>query len=141
MVFEKAGQRLRLAELSCPEPGAGQVLIRVRACAVCRTDLHIKDGELKQPKLPLIPGHEIIGIVEEIGKGVNRFKPAIGSACPGWVGPVVPANFAYQAGRTCVTRHVSPATLSTAATRSMPSPTSVFVLPFRISTVIRKPRR
>jgi len=74
MIFEKAGQVLRLAELPSPEAGAGQVLIRVRACAVCRTDLHITDGELNQPKLPLIPGHEIIGVVEEIGKGVNRFK-------------------------------------------------------------------
>jgi alcohol dehydrogenase, propanol-preferring len=74
MILEKAGQVLRLAELPSPEAGAGQVLIRVRACAVCRTDLHITDGELNQPKLPLIPGHEIIGVVEEIGKGVNRFK-------------------------------------------------------------------
>lgn len=86
MLFEKAGQPLRLTERSCPEPGPEQVLIRVRACAVCRTDLHIMDGELNRPKLPLIPGHEIIGIVEEIGKGVNRFKPGdrIGVPWLGW---------------------------------------------------------
>ena len=86
ILFEKAGQPLRSAELPCPQPGAGQVLIRVRACAVCRTDLHIADGELKQPKLPVIPGHEIIGAVEKIGDGVNRFNigDRIGVPWLGW---------------------------------------------------------
>jgi len=86
MLLEKIGQPLRLADLPSPEAGAGQVLIRVRACAVCRTDLHIKDGELKQSKLPLIPGHEIVGVVEEIGKAVNRFKlgDRIGVPWLGW---------------------------------------------------------
>ena len=85
-LFEKAGQPLRSAELPCPQPGAGQVLIRVRACAVCRTDLHIADGELKQPKLPVIPGHEIIGAVEKIGDGVNRFNigDRVGVPWLGW---------------------------------------------------------
>jgi alcohol dehydrogenase, propanol-preferring len=86
MLFEKAGEPLRWAELPSPQAGAGQVLIRVRACAVCRTDLHIVDGELNQPKLPLIPGHEIIGLVEKIGKGVNRFKlgDRVGVPWLGW---------------------------------------------------------
>jgi alcohol dehydrogenase, propanol-preferring len=86
MLFEKAGQPLRSAELPAPQPGAGQVLIRVRACAVCRTDLHIADGELNEPKLPLIPGHEIIGVVEKIGKGVNRFNlgDRVGVPWLGW---------------------------------------------------------
>ena len=86
ILFEKAGQPLRSAELPCPQPGAGQVLIRVRACAVCRTDLHIADGELKQPKLPVIPGHEIIGAVEKIGDGVNRFNigDRVGVPWLGW---------------------------------------------------------
>jgi propanol-preferring alcohol dehydrogenase len=90
MLFEKARQRLRLAELASPQAGTGQVLIRVRACAVCRTDLHIADGELKHPKLPLIPGHEIIGVVEKLGQGVNCFKlgdrvgvPWLGWTCGG----------------------------------------------------------
>jgi alcohol dehydrogenase, propanol-preferring len=73
MVFEKPGQLLRQADLPTPKPASGQVLIRVRACAVCRTDLHVVDGELTQPKLPLIPGHEIVGIVEEKGRGAERF--------------------------------------------------------------------
>jgi len=51
------------------------VLIRIRACAVCRTDLHVVDGELEHPKLPLVPGHEIVGIVTAVGPRVGRFKP------------------------------------------------------------------
>jgi alcohol dehydrogenase, propanol-preferring len=86
MLFEKASRPLHLAELPSPQAGAGQVLIRVQACAVCRTDLHIADGELKQPKLPVIPGHEIIGVVEKIGKEVNRFKlgDRVGVPWLGW---------------------------------------------------------
>ena len=85
MLFEKARQPLRWADVPPPQPDAGQVLIRVRACAVCRTDLHIIDGELEQPKLPLIPGHEIIGVVEKIGKEVHRLKPGDRIGVP-WLG-------------------------------------------------------
>src|SRR3977135_2733893 len=67
MLFEKAGQPLRKAELPMPKPGPGQVLLRVRACAVCRTDLHIVDGELSRPKLPLVLGHQIVATVVEAG--------------------------------------------------------------------------
>ena len=63
-----AGRRLVAAELPEPRPGPQQVLIKVRACAVCRTDLHVVDGELTEPKLPLVPGHEIIGTVIEKGE-------------------------------------------------------------------------
>jgi propanol-preferring alcohol dehydrogenase len=86
MLFEKAGQPLRKVELPMPKPGAGQVLICVRACAVCRTDLHVVDGELTQPKLPLIPGHEIVGTVEEKGPGVQRFQigDRVGIPWLGW---------------------------------------------------------
>ena len=59
MLFEKSAQPLRKVELPVPKPGAGQLLIRVHACAVCRTDLHVVDGDLTQPKLPLIPGDAI----------------------------------------------------------------------------------
>jgi propanol-preferring alcohol dehydrogenase len=86
MVFEKAGQPLRKAEPPIPKPGPGQLLIRVRACAVCRTDLHIVDGELAQPKLPLIPGHEIVGIIEKKGEGADRFDigDRVGIPWLGW---------------------------------------------------------
>ena len=86
MLFEKAGQPLRSAELPVPQANVGQILIRVRACAVCRTDLHITNGELKEPKLPLIPGHEIIGVVEKIGEGASPFKlgDRVGVPWLGW---------------------------------------------------------
>ncbi|MEX1256434.1 MAG: zinc-dependent alcohol dehydrogenase family protein [Gemmatimonadota bacterium] len=74
MVFSEAGAPLRLRELSPPSPSYGEVLVRVRACAVCRTDLHIVDGELPHPKLPLVPGHEIVGVVEEVGHGVGGLR-------------------------------------------------------------------
>jgi alcohol dehydrogenase, propanol-preferring len=65
MVLETPGQPLREAELPNPEPGPGQVLLEVRGCGVCRTDLHIFDGELEQPKLPLVLGHQIVGVTED----------------------------------------------------------------------------
>jgi propanol-preferring alcohol dehydrogenase len=65
MVLHSAGEPLRLEELPEPEPGNGQILLRVRACAVCRTDLHVVDGELPHPKLPLVVGHQIVGIAED----------------------------------------------------------------------------
>jgi len=74
MLLEKVGQPLRLADVPTPQPGSGQLLLRVHACAVCRTDLHILDGELSQPRLPLIPGHQIVGTVVELGAGVERFS-------------------------------------------------------------------
>jgi propanol-preferring alcohol dehydrogenase len=74
MQFNRPGEGLRQAELPTPEPDAGQVLVKVRACGVCRTDLHIVDSELPDPKLPIIPGHEIVGRVERLGGGVDRFE-------------------------------------------------------------------
>jgi propanol-preferring alcohol dehydrogenase len=73
MLLERAGEPLKPAELAVPQPGAGQILIKVAACGVCRTDLHIFDGELALPKLPLVLGHEIVGRVEALGDGVKDF--------------------------------------------------------------------
>jgi propanol-preferring alcohol dehydrogenase len=86
MLLDAPRQRLRLAAVAVPAPGPGQVLIRVHACAVCRTDLHVVDGELTQPKLPLIPGHEIIGSVAALGEGVDRFAigDRVGVPWLGW---------------------------------------------------------
>src|SRR5256714_12862429 len=72
MVFEKVGQPLALRDLPNPKPGRGQLVVRVNSCAVCRTDLHIVDGELPNPKLPLILGHQIVGRVEEVGADSNQ---------------------------------------------------------------------
>jgi propanol-preferring alcohol dehydrogenase len=85
MILDIPGQPLRKVELAEPEPEAGQVLIRVHACAVCRTDLHVVDGELARPKLPLIPGHEIVGTVAELGDGVSRFNVGDRVGVP-WLG-------------------------------------------------------
>ena len=73
MVLNQIGAPLRIDELPIPVPGPGEVQIRVEACAVCRTDLHVVDGDLPHPKLPLIPGHEIVGIVEALGEGATGF--------------------------------------------------------------------
>jgi alcohol dehydrogenase, propanol-preferring len=74
MILDSSGTPLREAELPTPIPGPGQVLLRVHACGVCRTDLHVVDGELTEPKLPLIPGHEIVGTVIGRGKRVEGFS-------------------------------------------------------------------
>jgi propanol-preferring alcohol dehydrogenase len=85
MVLDRPGARLRLAELPMPEPGPGQILVRVRACAVCRTDLHVVDGDLPEPKLPIVPGHEIVGEVVRPGRGVNWFRAGERVGIP-WLG-------------------------------------------------------
>ncbi|NDJ20116.1 zinc-binding alcohol dehydrogenase family protein [Nostoc sp. B(2019)] len=72
MILETPRQPLRLVDLPVPKPNPEQVLIRVHACAVCRTDLHIVDGELTHPKLPLIPGHQIVGTIEAIGDACGK---------------------------------------------------------------------
>jgi alcohol dehydrogenase, propanol-preferring len=82
MVLEAAGSPLRLAELPDPEPGPGEVLLQVAACAVCRTDLHILDGELDQPKLPLVPGHQIVA---RVLRGGERFQEGERVGVP-WLG-------------------------------------------------------
>ncbi len=85
MVLESPGLALVPRDLPVPQPLAGQLLIRVRACGVCRTDLHVVDGELPQPKLPLVPGHEIIGTVEQLGPGTGRFAVGQRVGVP-WLG-------------------------------------------------------
>ena len=74
MVLHKPGEPLQFEDVERPKPGKNQVLIKIHACGVCRTDQHIVDGELPDPKLPLIPGHEIIGEVAETGEGAGRFS-------------------------------------------------------------------
>jgi propanol-preferring alcohol dehydrogenase len=88
MLLEEAGKPLELADIPPPEPGPDQVLLRVRACGVCRTDLHVVDGELENPKLPLVAGHQIVGVVEKLGSGVEGHQvgdrlgvPWLGGSC------------------------------------------------------------
>ncbi len=74
MVLSAPGEALRLEERPDPQPAAGEVRLRVLACAVCRTDLHVVDGDLPLPRLPIVPGHEIVGIVDRLGEGVGSLR-------------------------------------------------------------------
>jgi propanol-preferring alcohol dehydrogenase len=85
MVLQRPGQPLQYLDVPVPRPGPDQLLIRVRACGVCRTDLHVVDGELTEPKLPLIPGHEIVGSVVEKGARAEPFSIGERVGVP-WVG-------------------------------------------------------
>ncbi len=85
MILDRAGQLLREGELPVPKPQSGQVLLKVHVCGVCRTDLHIVDGELAKPKLPLVLGHQIVGTVIETGKGATKFSLGTRVGVP-WLG-------------------------------------------------------
>ena len=85
MVLQKPGTSLVYRKLPVPKPGPDQVLIKVRACGICRTDLHVVDGELTDPKLPIIPGHEIVGSVVETGTNADSFRIGDRIGVP-WVG-------------------------------------------------------
>ena len=120
IVLEAVGRPLKLIEQETPRPGDGQVLVEVAACAVCRTDLHVVDGDLAHPKLPLVPGHEIVGCVISMGEGAAGFGlgdrvgiPWLGHTCqacrychsdhenlcdnPGFTGYQIDGGFATQA--------------------------------------------
>lgn len=88
MLLKHPGQKLQYIELPIPSPRENEVLIKVHACGICRTDLHVVDGELKQPKLPLIPGHQIVGKIVQLGNAVSEFHlgqrigiPWLGGSC------------------------------------------------------------
>ena len=86
MLLDAPGKKLRLARIAVPRPGPGEVVVKVEACGVCRTDLHVVDGELPAPKLPLVPGHEIVGRVAALGEGVAhlRLGERVGIPWLGW---------------------------------------------------------
>ena len=88
MQLRRARTPLALSELPVPEPAAGQLLLKVLACGVCRTDLHLLDGELEDARLPVVPGHQIVGVVQALGEGASRFSlgdrlgvPWLGGTC------------------------------------------------------------
>jgi len=85
MVLQRPGEPLRLVERSDPMPATGEVTVRVAACGVCRTDLHVVDGELPDPKLPIVPGHEIVGRIDVIGEGVTTLRAGQRVGVP-WLG-------------------------------------------------------
>jgi propanol-preferring alcohol dehydrogenase len=98
MVLEAVGQPLGLVERELPRPGPGQVLVEISACAVCRTDLHVIDGDLPRPKLPLIPGHEIVGRVASAGDGGGRFAVGERIGIP-WLGHTCGTCWYCRSGR------------------------------------------
>ena len=85
MILKARGDRLALVDAPRPEPGAGQILLRVHACGVCRTDLHVVDGDLSHGKLPIIPGHEVVGSVLACGSAVSDYRPGDRVGVP-WLG-------------------------------------------------------
>jgi propanol-preferring alcohol dehydrogenase len=85
MLLDAQHEPLKLTEVPVPRPQMGQVLIRIHTCGVCRTDLHVLDGDLTEPKLPLILGHQIVGTVIHLGEGVERFQPGQRIGVP-WLG-------------------------------------------------------
>ncbi|MCC7483723.1 MAG: zinc-dependent alcohol dehydrogenase family protein [Burkholderiales bacterium] len=92
------GRPLVAAELPVPRPGPGELLVKVRACGVCRTDLHIADGELTRGKLPVVPGHEVVGSVVEAGPGAGRYPAGTRIGVP-WLGGACGACAYCTAGR------------------------------------------
>src|SRR3954469_9913054 len=103
MVLDKQREPLRASDVPEPEPGPGQVLIEVDACGVCRTDLHVVDGDLDRPKLPLVPGHQIVGRVVAAGEGAERFAGGdrVGVAGRGWAGGRVGVRWLGWTDGTC----------------------------------------
>jgi len=85
MILKAPGQPLQEAELPDPAPEPGQLLIRVHACGVCRTDLHVVDGDLTEPELPIVPGHQIVGTVVEVGRGSSQYRMGDRVGVP-WLG-------------------------------------------------------
>jgi propanol-preferring alcohol dehydrogenase len=98
MLLQRQREPLRAAEVDAPRPGPGQVLLRVLACGVCRTDLHVADGDLPDPKLPLVLGHEIVGVVAEAGADAARFPLGTRVGVP-WLGWTCDACRYCRAGR------------------------------------------
>ena len=131
MVLHAAGEPLRLEEVPVPEPKPGQVLLRVSACGVCRTDLHVVDGELPHPKLPLVLGHQVVGRTEDGRR--------LGVPWLGWTDGT--CRYCLSGRENLCDRLASPATTSTAATRSGSSPTSVtaYRCPTNTTTCRRRP--
>ncbi|HVB37037.1 MAG TPA: zinc-dependent alcohol dehydrogenase family protein [Vicinamibacterales bacterium] len=104
MLMRKAAGRLDERDVAVPSPGDGQALIRVAACGVCRTDLHVVDGDLPDPVLPLVPGHEIVGTVERVGAGVSGLAVGDRVGVP-WLGYSCGTCEYCRSGRENLCRH------------------------------------
>ena len=101
-----------------PEPGPGEVRVRVTRVRCCRTDLHVVEGDLDLPRLPVVPGHQVVGAIDALGDGCESRRWAIASACRGCTTPTATASSACAAKRTCASTPSSPGGRSTAGTRT-----------------------
>src|ERR1700679_3622426 len=110
IVLERPGEPLIETERPDPQPGPGQLLLRVSACAVCRTDLHLRDAEIEAPRLPL----------SSVTRSPPRRPTVAGSGFRGWAGPTASAATAQASARTCASTRASPGATSTAATPRSP---------------------
>jgi alcohol dehydrogenase, propanol-preferring len=104
MVLERPGSALVMRERPVPVPGPGEILVEVAACGVCRTDLHVVDGELPDPRYPVVPGHEIVGSVAAVGEGVGGFAPGARVGVP-WLGATCGVCPYCRAGRENLCDH------------------------------------
>lgn len=140
MVLEHGGPgaQLQALERPVPAPMGQDVLLRVLACGVCRTDLHLLDGELPAHRRPVVPGHEIVGAVVAVGAGVNNLRIGARVGVP-WLAVVAPACIVVLAGKTCAMPPVSPATTAMAAMPSTcwPTPATVCRYPIVMTTCMR----
>ena len=128
-------------DLDRPVPGPTQILVRVLACGVCRTDLHVVDGDLSSPKLPIVPGHEIVGRVEQVGAGVEEFEIGERVGIP-WLGYSCGVCEFCRSGRENLCRDARyTGTRSTVATPSTQWPTRDSVSGFLIPTTTSMRRR
>ena len=115
MVLSAPGAPLRFEQRDDPVPGPGDVRVKVSACGVCRTDLHVVDGELPDIAYPIVPGHEVVGRVDALGAGVTALKSASASVSPGSATPAANVPIAGAARKIFAIVRASPATRATAA--------------------------
>ena len=141
MILETPRQPLALREIPIPEPQAHQVVVRVNACAICRTDLHVADGELADPKLPLIPGHQIVGRVSAAGEQVEGLSLETELEFLGWVEPAAIVRTVSPDAKTSATKPSSQATRSMEVTLNTLWPIAGSVSQFlKAMPTCRRPR-
>ena len=122
MVLKKLGAPLEFTDLADRQPGPGEIRVKVSACGVCRTDLHVVDGELPNPQVPIIPGHEIVGRIDVIGAGVEGLHVGERVGIP-WLGHTCGVCPYCRGGQeNLCDRRSSPGIPATAASRRQPSP-------------------
>ena len=133
---------LALQELPAPQAAAGEVRLRVHACGVCHTDLHIVEGDLTLPRLPLVPGHQIVGVVDQVGAGVTRFRAGDRAPdCRGCAARAESVVTVVLARKTCASASNSTVFTRTADLRSMLSPRLRIRITCRPASTMRRPRR